>query len=100
MKFNKLVRDKIPDIIKEQGREYSIRIADKEEFYQKLREKLVEEMEEFLKDDNVEELADVQEVIYALLKEKGVDRQKFEIMRKDKESKKGGFEQKIILEQA
>ena len=58
MKYNKLVRDKIPKIIEKDGQTPVIHIANKKEYKQKLLEKLQEEVDEFLKDQNQEELAD------------------------------------------
>ena len=65
-RYNKLVRDKIPEIIKADGRECEILIAAGEEKYKLLEEKLQEEVNEFLEDKNLEELADVMEVLFGL----------------------------------
>ena len=65
--YNKLIRDKIPAIMTEKGKSFSIHIASRKEYEQKLKEKLLEEVNEFLEDPCLEELADVAEVFGALL---------------------------------
>jgi len=99
MKYNKLVRDKIPEIIKNNGAIPITHIADDEEYWQKLKEKLQEEVEEFLKDENEEELADILEVIYAICDFKNFDKEKLELLRKKKAEERGGFKDKIILDE-
>ncbi len=64
--YNKLVRDKIPEIIKADGQECDILIVSKEEKYKLLEAKFQEEVNEFLEDKNLEELADVMEVLFGL----------------------------------
>ncbi len=95
--MEKLVRDKIPDIIRSKGEEPVTRIADELEYDQKLREKLVEEVEEFLRDNNTAELADILEVVYALAGRLGTSREEVEQLRKQKAEERGGFEEGIIL---
>ncbi|MFA7245085.1 MAG: nucleoside triphosphate pyrophosphohydrolase [Candidatus Magasanikbacteria bacterium] len=100
MKYNKLIRDKIPENLNKKNVKYKIHIADEKEYEEKLREKLGEEMQEFLKNSNVEELADILEVIYALCTFYKIDRKDLEKTRKEKFEKKGGFNDKIILEES
>ncbi|MGH7240742.1 MAG: phosphoribosyl-ATP pyrophosphohydrolase [Candidatus Saccharimonadales bacterium] len=64
--YNKLVRDKIPEIIEADGKKPVTRYLNKDEYLQALIDKLTEECEEFKVDNNVEELADIQEVVLAL----------------------------------
>ena len=93
-KYNKLIRDKIPEIIKERGAKFSVHHADDKEYLQKLKEKLEEEVQEFLESEETEELADILEVIYALAKTKGVDKDGLEKIRMQKEKERGGFDEK------
>ncbi len=99
MKYNKLVRDNIPEIILSKGSTPVTHIAGDLEYEEKLIEKLFEEMEEFKKDANEEELADILEVIYAIGDNKGVSREKLEEIRLKKREERGGFEKRIILDE-
>ena len=99
MKYNKLVRDKIPEIIKQKGKAPITHIADNEEYWQKLKEKLNEEIDEFLERDSEEELADILEIIYAICDFKKIDKQKLEMLRKKKAEERGSFKEKIILDE-
>ncbi len=93
--YNKLVRDKIPEILDEKGVRYEKRIASDEEYKSELVKKLGEETAEFLKDGDLEELADVIEVIEAL--KKLPDYENAEDVRRKKLKERGGFDEKIIL---
>ena len=96
MEYNKLVRDRIPEIIKEAGKECAYHVADEKEYYAKLRDKLREEVEEFLEDPCLEEAADILEVLEAIL-----SREKYRSVRAEQIAKRvtrGGFEKRIILE--
>lgn len=95
---SKLVRDKIPQIIRETGAEPLTRVADAGEYRSLLRAKLVEEVGEFLDSDDVGELADVLEVLLALAGDLGVDRDQLERLRRDKEIERGGFAGRVVLE--
>jgi predicted house-cleaning noncanonical NTP pyrophosphatase (MazG superfamily) len=93
----KLVRDKIPQIIRSKGLEPVIYTASTGEYAARLRDKLREEVEEFLSSDNdPEELADVLEVLYALAEQAGTDRQQLEKLRAVKAEDRGGFADRII----
>lgn len=98
--YNKLVRDKIIDIILSDGRTAKYRTLDNNEYRQELNKKLQEEVKEYLEDNNVEELADIVEVIYGILGSMNISAQEFEKVRLNKKEEKGGFEKKIYLEEA
>ena len=99
MKYNKLVRDKIPEIIKNKGIVPITHIASDDEYWTKLKEKLQKEVDEFMKDDNAEELADILEVINAICGYKKINKNKLEKLRKKKSKERGGFKYKIILDE-
>jgi len=94
---DKLVRDKIPDIIREEGKSPIVRIAGHDELDVLLREKIVEEAQEFLFSGDTEELVDIQEAINALLKLRKADPGLIEIQRHSKLLARGGFTQGYVL---
>lgn len=98
--YNKLVRDRIPEIIKSEGRNVNVKILNDEEYRSELNKKLQEEVKEYIEDNNVEELADIVEVIYGILGSMDVSIEEFEKVRKDKVEKRGAFKEKIFLMEA
>jgi predicted house-cleaning noncanonical NTP pyrophosphatase (MazG superfamily) len=93
----KLVRDKIPQIIRSKGQEPIVYTASAEEYSTRLRDKLQEEVGEFIASDNdPEELADILEVLYALAEQAGADHQQLEKLRAVKAQERGGFAGRII----
>ena len=94
---DKLVRDKIPEIIREKGGDPKIRIAGKDELDVLLREKIVEEAQEFLMSGDTEELVDIQEAIDALLELRKADPALVEIQRHSKLLARGGFTEGYVL---
>lgn len=92
----KLVRDKIPEVIRRNGAEPIFHIATPEELPTLLRAKLVEEVDEFLESDEPEELADVLEVVLALARELGVPPEDLERMRQEKAAERGGFTERVV----
>lgn len=96
--YNKLVRDKIPEIIKASGKVPVIYYADNEEYYKFLQVKLTEELSEFMASNEVEELADLCEVINSILVYKGITHDIFKQIMEEKREKRGAFENRIILE--
>ena len=100
MKYDKLVRDKIPEYIKSKGGTPITHIADDAEYWQKLKEKLVEEFDEFKKDESLEEFADLLEVIDALAEYKNFDRAAIEAIKRKKAEERGKFRGRIILDES
>lgn len=96
--YNKLVRDRIPEIINADNRRAITRILDNDEYIKELNTKLQEEVKEYLEDTNVEELADIVEVIYAILDLNNISIEEFEKIRKAKVEKRGAFKNRIFLE--
>ncbi len=95
--YNKLVRDRIPDIIEADGETpITERVVD-DAYHEALREKLDEEVAEYQETGDVEELADVLEVVYALGEQQGVDRSALEEKREQKRAERGGFDRGIVL---
>ncbi|MCR4675355.1 MAG: nucleoside triphosphate pyrophosphohydrolase [Lachnospiraceae bacterium] len=95
--YNKLVRDKIPEIIRNDGKTCEVEILSDEKYLEMLDAKLDEELAEYHKDQNVEELADLLEVILAAAEARGCSREQLELVRKEKFEKRGGFKEKILL---
>lgn len=96
--YKKLVRDKIPEIIKKNGEEPITRILDNEEYLKELNIKILEEVNEYLESGEIEELADIMEVIIGILNAKESSYETLENIRQDKVSKRGAFVKRIYLE--
>ena len=93
--YNKLVRDKIPDIILKDHCLPTTRILDDEEYIKELNRKLLDEVNAYLKDENVEEMVDILEVIRAILDVKGTSYDEIEEKRIKKANKRGTFKDKV-----
>jgi len=100
MRYDKLVRDRIIDIIEVKGRRATWHVATDEEYRLKLREKLREEVSEFFENPSQEEMADVFEVITAVLKERDWALEDIVALQKKKREERGGFERRLILEES
>lgn len=97
--YNKLVRDKIPEIItSDNNKTCQIKILNDSEYLKYLNLKLEEELKEYLESGEVEELADLEEVLRAILDVKQIDYETFENIRLNKVTKRGAFKKKIFLE--
>ena len=97
MVYNKLIRDRIPEIIAIKGGSAEIRILSAEEYPVYLEAKLDEEVGEFHRDHTAEELADILEVVYALAAEMGVSREELLDIYQKKHDARGGFEKRLLL---
>ena len=97
MVIQKLVRDKIPAMIEAQGKVPNIRILSDAEYTAELEKKLDEEVAEFHTDQNLEELADILEVVYALTENLGHSREELLALREKKASERGGFRNRVFL---
>lgn len=94
---NKLVRDKIPQIIKDAGKTPTIKILTDREYEEELTRKLQEELDEFKEDGSLEELADLQEVIDSILCHRNISNEEFYRIVNSKREKRGSFRDKIYL---
>ena len=97
-KYNKLVRDKIPEIIKKRGQQPITRILDDREYIEQLFEKLCEEIDEFDEDRNAAELADVLEVLTALAQALDISQKDLKLSRVKKARAHGVFKKRLFLE--
>jgi predicted house-cleaning noncanonical NTP pyrophosphatase (MazG superfamily) len=95
----KLVRDRIPEIIKSEGREPIFRTADEKEFPHLLHRKLVEEAGDLAKNPTADELSDVLEIVLAFAGEMGITWSELESAANRKREEKGGFVERIVLKE-
>ncbi len=96
--YNKLVRDRIPEEINNSdGKKANYKILNDDEYLQELDKKLFEEAHEFVEEHSVDELADLMEVIYAIMKTKNISFEDVKIARDVKNKKKGAFKDKVYL---
>lgn len=95
--YNKLVRDKIPEIIEQSGKTCEIAILADKEYLQMLDKKLDEELAEYHQEQNIEELADLLEVLYAIAKARGYSIEELEHVRVEKQKARGELDKKILL---
>ena len=96
-RYNKLVRDRIPEIIESSGRTCVTEILSDEDYLKMLDAKLDEELAEYHADQNIEELADIMEVIRACAVARGYTLEQLEQVRAEKVAERGGFTKKILL---
>lgn len=95
--YNKLVRDRIPEIIEASGKRCKIQVLDDDAYLRMVDAKLDEELAEYHKDQNLEELADLLEVIYAAAAARGYTVDQLEEVRAAKAEERGGFQKRLLL---
>ena len=95
--YNKLVRDRIPEIIEADGNTCETEILSDDEYIKMIDEKLDEELAEYHKDNSIDELADLLEVVRAAAAARGYSVDELERVRAEKAEKRGGFEKRIKL---
>ena len=99
VKYDKLIRDRVPEIISNSGAKYKTHIANDDEYWEKLRTKLSEKVEEFLKDPSVDELADIVEIVHAIADFKFGGSGNVNDVKMVKFRERGGFEKRLILDE-
>ena len=97
--YHKLVRDRIPEIIENDGKKCVCETLSDEDYISLLDQKLNEELAEYQESKSLEELADLLEVVQAVVKARGWTLEELEQVRADKASKRGRFEKKILLKE-
>ena len=95
--YDKAIRDKIPEIIENDGHSCNVKIMSDEEFLIEIEKKLTEEVSEYQADKNPEELADILEVIYRIAKHRGISKEELENIRIKKAKERGGFDKNLFL---
>lgn len=97
--YDKLIRDGIPAIIEKGGGSCRVRKLEPPEYRKRLEQKLGEELEEYLQSGQLEELADLLEVMMALVQARGESWQQLEAVRQEKRLQRGGFDRRLLLQQ-
>ena len=94
----KLVKDRIPEMLRSTGLAPETKVAATDEYWRSLREKLQEEVAEYLESESIEEIADILEVIDSICEHKGIDRTALHKLKDEKRAVRGGLVGRIILE--
>ena len=97
--YHKLVRDRIPEIIEIDGKKCDCETLSDEDYISLLDQKLNEELAEYQESKSLEELADLLEVMQAVVKARGWTMEQLETLRAEKAAKRGGFEKKLLLKE-
>lgn len=95
--YDKLVRDRIPEIIESSGNKCEIEVVSDEVALEYLYKKLNEEVSELLEDKNLDEIADVMEVLFAIGAKYGYSEEDILNRRNEKRDSRGGFENNLVL---
>ena len=95
--YHKLIRDRIPEIIETQGQCCIVKQLSDEAYLEMVDAKLDEELAEYHKDQNLEELADLLEVIFAAAEARGYTKEQLESVRSEKEAQRGVFRKRLLL---
>lgn len=95
--YDKLVRDRIPEIIESSGNKCEIEVVSDEVALEYLYKKLNEEVSELLEDKNLDEIADVMEVLFTIGSKYGYSEADILARRNEKKDVRGGFEDNLIL---
>lgn len=98
IRYDKLVRDRIPEIIEASGECCTVRVLGDEEYAQRLDQKLAEELAEYQESSDVEELVDLVELVRAIVSYRGMSWDELERMREHKYKERGGFGKRLLLE--
>ena len=97
IEYDKLIRDKIPEIIEQSGKKCIVEVMDNDTYIEYLDQKLNEELAEYQQDKSIEELADLLEVMYAVVVARGYSVEELERIRLDKAEKRGAFEKRLSV---
>ena len=97
IEYDKLIRDKIPEIIEQSGKKCIVEVMDNDTYIEYLDQKLNEELAEYQQDKSIEELADHLEVMYAVVTARGYSIEELERIRLEKAEKRGSFEKRLLL---
>ena len=97
IEYDKLIRDKIPEIIEQSGKKCIVEVMDNDTYIDYLDQKLNEELAEYQQDKSIEELADLLEVMYAVVVARGYSVEDLERIRLEKAEKRGAFEKRLLL---
>ena len=97
--YQKLVRDRIPEIIEADGKTCVTETLSDSRYLEMLDAKLAEELSEYQESKSLEELADLLEVMRAVVQARGWTWEQLEQVRHEKAAQRGGFEKKILLKE-
>ena len=98
IRYDKLVRDRIPEIIEANGQDCTVRTLSAQEYAERLDQKLAEELAEYQESGALEELVDLMELVRAIAHHRGTTWEAFEQLLTSKRENRGGFEKRLLLE--